>query len=78
MCFATWRLIGAFASTFRQLYQLTATQAAFLIAVPVLLGLLARIPMGILTDRFGGRIVFIVLVCAAPRAPSHWQAVSLN
>jgi hypothetical protein len=42
MCFATWRLIGAFASTFRQLYKLTATQAAFLIAVPVLLGLLAE------------------------------------
>jgi NNP family nitrate/nitrite transporter-like MFS transporter len=68
ICFATWGLIAAFAPTFRQLYHLNATQAAFLIAVPVLLGSLARIPMGILTDRFGGRRVFTLLVifCAAP------------
>ena len=29
--------------------------------MPVLLGSLARIPMGMLTDRFGGRLVFTVL-----------------
>src|SRR5581483_9984901 len=34
----------------------------FLVAVPVLLGSLARIPMGMLTDRFGGRAVFTVLL----------------
>ena len=33
---------------------------AFLIAVPVLLGALARIPMGLLTDRLGSRAVFTV------------------
>src|SRR5262249_5986978 len=37
-------------------------ETAFLVAVPVLLGALARIPMGMLTDRFGGRIVFSVLM----------------
>jgi NNP family nitrate/nitrite transporter-like MFS transporter len=68
ICFATWGLISAFAPTFRQFYHLNATQAAFLVAVPVLLGSLARIPMGILTDRFGGRLVFTVLIlfCAVP------------
>ncbi len=62
VCFAAWGLISAFAPRFRQLLHLTATQAAFLVAVPVLLGSLARIPMGMLTDRFGGRIVFTVLM----------------
>ena len=58
VCFAAWGLISAFAPHFRQLLHLSATQTAFLVAVPVLLGSLARIPMGMLTDRFGGRVVF--------------------
>ena len=35
-----------------------------LVAIPVLLGSLARIPMGILTDRFGGRAIFSILMAA--------------
>ena len=62
VCFAAWGLISAFAPHFRELLHLSATQTAFLVAVPVLLGALARIPMGMLTDRFGGRIVFTVLM----------------
>src|SRR5437016_2662193 len=68
ICFACWGLIGAFAPRFRQLLHLSATETAILVAVPVLLGSLARIPMGILTDRLGGRAVFtcLMLFCAAP------------
>ena len=62
VCFAAWGLISAFAPHFRQLFHLSATQTAFLVAVPVLLGSLARIPMGMLTDRFGGRVVFSALM----------------
>ena len=62
VCFAAWGLISAFAPHFRELLHLSATQTAFLVAVPVLLGALARIPMGMLTDCFGGRIVFTVLM----------------
>ena len=58
VCFAAWGLISAFAPRFRQVLHLSATETAFLVAVPVLLGALARIPMSMLTDRFGGRIVF--------------------
>ena len=61
ICFAAWGLISAFAPSFQADLHLTAQMRAFLIAVPVLLGSLARIPMGILTDRFGGRIVFTIL-----------------
>jgi NNP family nitrate/nitrite transporter-like MFS transporter len=50
------------------MFGLTATQSAALVAVPVLLGSLARIPVGMLTDRLGGRLVFSVLMalCAVP------------
>lgn len=62
ICFAAWGLISAFAPHFRQLFHLSATQTAFLVAVPVLLGSLARIPVGMLADRFGGRLVFVALM----------------
>ena len=58
ICFAAWGLISAFATRFREIYNLSASQTAFLIAAPVLLGSLARIPMGLLTDRWRGRAVF--------------------
>ncbi len=41
---------------------LTPVQKSIAIAIPVLLGSLGRIPLGILTDRFGGRIVFSVVM----------------
>lgn len=61
LCFCCWGLIGAFAPTFREQFGLTATQTSFLVATPVILGALARIPVGLLADRFGGRIVFTIL-----------------
>ena len=61
ICFCAWGLIGAFAPAFRQEFGLSATQTSILVATPVILGSLARIPVGILTDRFGGRSVFSVL-----------------
>ena len=84
VCFTAWGLVGAFAPRFRQLFDLTATQTALLVAVPVLLGALARIPMGMLTDRFGGRAVFAALMIAAavplllvPRASSFRELLVL-
>lgn len=62
VCFAAWGLISAFAPGFRQKFHLSATQTAFLVAVPVLLGALARLPIGMLADRFGGRVVFTILM----------------
>ena len=62
LSFAAWGLVGGLASVFAALYSLTASQTALLVAVPVLLGSLARLPMGMLTDRFGGRLVFTALL----------------
>lgn len=65
VCFAAWGLISAFAPRFRDQFHLTASETAFLVAVPVILGALARIPMGMLADRFGGRVVFTLLMAFA-------------
>jgi NNP family nitrate/nitrite transporter-like MFS transporter len=62
LSFAAWGLVGGLASVFTTLYSLTASQTALLVAVPVLLGSLARLPMGILTDRYGGRGIFTGLL----------------
>jgi NNP family nitrate/nitrite transporter-like MFS transporter len=62
VCFAAWGLISAFAPRFREMFHLTGTQTALLVAVPVLLGSLGRLPVGMIADRFGGRLVFSVLM----------------
>ncbi len=61
--FSVWGLVGSLAPRFREMYHLSFLQTSLLIAVPVLLGSLGRIPMGILADRFGGRVVFGLLLC---------------
>ena len=62
LSFAAWGLVGGLASTFTSIYGLSASQTALLVAVPVLLGSLARLPMGILTDKYGGRAMFTALL----------------
>ena len=57
--FAAWGLVGSLAPVCTDLYHLTASQTALLVAVPVLLGSAARLPMGMLTDRYGGRAMFV-------------------
>ena len=70
LCFMAWGLISGLAPKFKEILSLTSTQVATLVTVPVLLGSLARLPIGMLTDRFGGRLVFttLLLVSAAVAA----------
>jgi nitrate/nitrite transporter NarK len=76
ICFAAWGLIGGLASVFAELYHLTASRTALLVAVPVLLGSLARLPMGMLTDRFGGRAMFTILLALS--AVAAWLVPQTN
>jgi len=64
LCFSVWGLIAPLAPLFRESYGLSATQVGLLVAVPVILGSLLRIPAGLLTDRFGARLVFPVLIAS--------------
>jgi NNP family nitrate/nitrite transporter-like MFS transporter len=60
--FAVWGLISALAPTFTQTYGLSAKAKSLMIAIPVLLGSIGRLPAGMLADRFGGRRVFAALM----------------
>jgi NNP family nitrate/nitrite transporter-like MFS transporter len=62
LCFTAWSLIAPFAKTFKHSLGLDYTEALFLTAIPVVLGSLARVPLGIATDRYGGRLVFSLLL----------------
>jgi len=56
--FWAWALISPLGAAYRDELGLTAFQQAFLVAVPVLVGSLGRIPVGALTDRYGARVMF--------------------
>lgn len=62
--FAVWSLLSPLGPLFRQQWGLSATETGILVAVPVVLGSIVRIPLGIVTDRFGGRSVFTVFLYA--------------
>ena len=62
LCFAVWGLVSPLATQFQELYELSSTQISVVIATPVILGSLFRIPIGLFADRFGGRVVFVALM----------------
>ena len=56
--FWAWALLSPLGAQLKDALQLSPFQQALLVAVPVVVGSLGRIPVGALTDRFGGRIMF--------------------
>ena len=56
--FWAWALLSPLGVHFKAVLHLSSFQQALLVAVPVIVGSLGRIPVGALTDRFGGRIMF--------------------
>jgi MFS transporter, NNP family, nitrate/nitrite transporter len=62
IAFANWGIISGLAPLLKKELGLSVTQASVMIAIPVLLGSVGRIPLGLLTDRYGGRIVFTILL----------------
>jgi len=70
ICFAAWMLNGVLATFLvdRGVFAWDKSQLGWLIGIPVLTGSLARLPVGVLTDRYGGRVVFagVMLLSAVP------------
>ena len=60
--FAAWSLLSPLSSGIQRNLGLSEFQTSVLIAVPVILGSLLRLPLGIMTDRYGGRRVFTGLL----------------
>lgn len=61
-CFTVWVSLSPIAKQFQLIYGLSLSQKAMLISIPMLMGSIMRIPLGILTDRIGGRKVFTALM----------------
>ena len=59
--FWAWALLSPLGAHFKQSLGLSSFQQALVVAVPVIVGALGRIPVGALTDRFGGRLMFPVV-----------------
>lgn len=57
-CFAVFGSASAMMPVIKKTMGLTPFQVSLGLAVPVLLGSLGRIPLGMLTDRLGGRLIF--------------------
>jgi MFS transporter, NNP family, nitrate/nitrite transporter len=65
ICFAVWMMFGVIGIPIRRQLGLNNTEFGLLTATPVLLGAIMRLPLGVWTDRFGGRRVFTILLLVA-------------
>ncbi|MCL4216527.1 MAG: MFS transporter [Candidatus Hydrogenedentes bacterium] len=87
VCFACWMMNGVLVTFLveAQLFTWSESQIGWLIGIPVLSGALLRLPAGILTDKYGGKFVFVgvMLVSAIPMyflstADSYWTFFFLS
>lgn len=84
-CFMVWMMFAVLGVPIKTMLGLSETEFGLLAATPVLTGSLVRLPLGMLTDRFGGRLVFTVLMlaCVLPiylvgEATQYWQFLVLG
>ena len=70
VCFMVWMMFGVIGIPIKKTLGLNATEFGLLTAMPVLTGSLVRVPLGIWTDKYGGRIVMTLLMAAT--VPAIW------
>ncbi|KKW68818.1 major facilitator transporter [Lampropedia cohaerens] len=85
VCFAVWMVFAVLGIPIKNQLGLSETQFGLLAAMPVLSGSLVRVPLGIWTDRYGGRIVFflVLLLSVVPvwllaYATAYWHFLVLG
>ncbi len=85
VCFMVWMMFAVIGIPIKKTLNLTETQFGLLTALPVLSGSLVRVPLGIWTDRYGGRIVFAsVMACTIPAiflmayATQYWHFLAIG
>lgn len=85
VCFMIWMMLAVIGVPIQKQLGLTEAQFGILTAIPVLSGSLVRVPLGILTDKFGGRIVLFVLMLASVPfiflmqfATEYWQFLAIG
>jgi NNP family nitrate/nitrite transporter-like MFS transporter len=85
VCFAVWVMFSIIGIPVKELLGLSETQFGLLAAIPILTGSLIRLPLGMWTDRYGGRIVFFLLMLSAvvpihllAYATKYWHFLTLG
>jgi len=70
VCFACWTLNGVLVTFLvdNGIFKWDVVQVGWLLGIPILTGSIMRLPIGILTDKFGGKYVFsiLLLLCSIP------------
>lgn len=70
VCFAVWMLNGVLVTFLvnNQVFDWGPVKIGWLMGIPVLTGAIFRLPAGILTDKFGGKWVYgiLLLICSIP------------
>ena len=84
-CFAVWVMFSIIGIPIKELLALSDTEFGILVATPILTGSIFRLPVGMLTDIVGGRIVyfFLMLTMIIPlwfigSATEYWQFLILG
>ncbi len=62
VCFAVWMMFAVIGIPIKAQLHLNETEFGLLVAMPVLTGSLIRLPLGMWTDKLGGRIVLFSLM----------------
>ncbi len=83
--FAVWTMFSVIGIKIKGELGLNETAFGLLVATPILTGSLVRLPLGLLTDRYGGRIVYfiqMILVAIATYglafANQYWQYLAVG
>jgi MFS transporter, NNP family, nitrate/nitrite transporter len=70
ICFACWTLNGVLVTFLvdNGIFKWSVVQVGWLLGIPILTGSIMRLPIGILTDKYGGKYVFsfLLLLCSIP------------
>jgi len=85
VCFAIWMMFAVIGIPIKKMLDLNETQFGLLAATPVLTGSLIRLPLGMWTDTYGGRMVYFILMlaCVVPiwfigEATEYWHFLVLG
>ncbi len=65
VCFAVWTIFSIIGLQIRQDLQLSETEFGLLVGMPILTGSLIRLVLGIWTDQYGGRLVYVAVMLSA-------------
>lgn len=70
ICFAAWTLNGVLVTFLveNNIFKWDTVQVGWLFGIPILSGAIFRFPIGMLTDKFGGKVIFtsLLLFCSIP------------